>query len=452
MVWTSLFILIPTLLPAAPLSEALDPIVARAKLKPETFGIEVASLASGASLYSKNGGASLNPASNIKILITAAALSRLGPAHRFETVVSGNGNDVCLVGGGDPSLVNETMWMLVEEARRNGLKEISGNLILDSSLFPAARESVEDFEGDQDRAFTAPVAPLSVNFNSITIHIDPTELKSRPLVQLEPELPSFEIRNRAVTAAAGGKRDINASVEFKGEKGIVEIGGHISSRHGRLTIYRSVPAPDLYAGAVFLEHLRRAGGSFKGKVIRGKCPAEAREIVRFQSKPLSEIISGLNKWSNNFIAEMLLRAVGSEPTPESGLKAIREWLASASIAAPELVMENASGLSKRTRISPKTLTAVLVKAANDFRLGPEYLSSLSILGVDGTLRKWLRESDAKASVRAKSGMLSDAVALSGLADTASHGRVAFSFIFQASKGEHYALMQLEQQLLQALVK
>ena len=443
--------LLPSVVAAATLDQTLDPIVTRARLKPGTFGLNVVALQTGQTLYAKNADLPLNPASTIKVLITATALVNLGPDYRFETVVSRAGDNLCLIGGGDPSLVNETLWMLVEEVRRAGVKEIAGDLIADSSRFPTTRENVENFEGDLDRAFTAPEAALSANFNSLTIHVDPRGLGQRPIVQLDPDLPVFQIRNRAVTASSGGKGDLAASVTFKNGTGTVDVSGRIGVQQGRLTIYRSVPSPALYAGTIFLEHFRRAEGVLKGHLKEGRCPEGAQELVRFKSKPLSEVLMGLNKFSNNFIAEMLLRAVGREPTPESGLKAVREWLASASIPAPELVLENASGLSKKTRVAARTMTSVLQKVATDFRIGPEFVSSLSILGVDGTLHKWLKESEARGSVRAKSGMLSDVVALSGYAESPVHGRLAFSFLFKTSPQKRASLMQLEQELLSVLV-
>ncbi|MFH1017500.1 MAG: D-alanyl-D-alanine carboxypeptidase/D-alanyl-D-alanine-endopeptidase [Pseudomonadota bacterium] len=449
--WMFLCLFMPSLVTAAPLDGVLDPILARARLKAETYGIQIVSLPAGETLYAKNADLPLNPASNIKILTAATALAKLSPDFRFETRVAVSGSDACLIGGGDPSLVDETMWMLVEEARRAGLGRIERDLIVDSTLFPTVRENADTFEGDMDRAFTAPVAALSVNFNSLTLYVTPMDLGGRPSVHLEPDLPIFEVRSRAVTASSGGKRDIGASVDWKGEKGMVALSGRIGVKSDTVAIYRTVPAPALYAGAVFLEHFRRAGGLLKGHVKEGRCPETFSEQVRFRSRPLSEIVSGLDKFSNNFIAEMLLRAVGDEPTPESGLKAVRAWLTSASIPAPELVMENASGLSKKNRVCARTLASVLRTAAADFKIGPEFVSSLSILGVDGSLRKWLKDSEAKALVRAKSGMLSDVVALSGYADTPAHGRLAFSFLFRAAPGQHAALMQLEQSLLTALV-
>jgi serine-type D-Ala-D-Ala carboxypeptidase/endopeptidase (penicillin-binding protein 4) len=434
-----------------PWETRLQPILGQAKLPPGTLGIEIREVRTGRLLFARDPGKAFNPASAIKLLTTAAALSKLGPDFRFETALLRAGDDVCLRGGGDPSLVSERMWMLVEEARGAGLRDIAGDLVLDASLYPR-EEIAETFEGDSDRAFTAPISSLSINYNSLTIRAEPGEAGKRPRVWLEPDLPAFELRNEARVTTTSGPRDLGASIRpAGGGKFLVKVWGKIGLNQSRITLYRGVPEPSLYAGHVFLEHLRRAGGAFRGRLRMGACPAHAREILRFPSVPLSQIVFGLNKFSNNIIAEMLLRALGKEPTAASGTAEIRSWLERSGIPAPELVLANASGLSRENRVSARTLVAVVLRAAGDLRLAPEFLSSLGILGTDGTVKRRLKGFPDADRVRAKSGSLSGIVTLAGVAAARSAGDVAFAFLFNGPPARDWDARQMEDDLLAAII-
>jgi serine-type D-Ala-D-Ala carboxypeptidase/endopeptidase (penicillin-binding protein 4) len=430
------------------IKERLAAVMKSSRVDPNTFGIHVESLADGRALFSMNENKAFNPASSIKLLIAATSLSQLGPNYRFATKIAQKGNDLCLIGGGDPSLVNETLWILAQEMKRREVAEIKGDLFVDTSLFETSKDLSASFRGDEDRAFTAPISSLSANFNAVTIHAYPTQIGKPPRIEIDPNLDVFDVRNRARTVESAGKRDLGASIEGKtdkaGTKLRIEVNGKVSARQAQTTIYRAVPEPELYTAAILVSLLKKSGGNFNGKIRHEKCPADAQEIFSFESKPLSQVVFDMNKFSNNFIAEMLLHAVG-------GLDSIREWLKKSGIPAPELKMENASGLSRNTRVSAKTLTDVLRAAASDFSVGPEFITSLGIMGVDGTLRRRLRDSSCQAKVRAKSGQLNDSVSLTGYADSAEWGRVAFSFLFNSENEESFRLQKIEEKLLETIV-
>jgi D-alanyl-D-alanine carboxypeptidase/D-alanyl-D-alanine-endopeptidase (penicillin-binding protein 4) len=230
----------------------------------------------------------------------------------------------------------------------------------------------------------------------------------------------------------------------------VVVSGGIPAGNKRVTLYRSVADPPLYAAHLFAEHFRRAGGRLNGSIRVGGCPEDAKEIFRHDSVPLSMIVFGLNKFSNNFIADMLVRNLGVEPTVSSGLDEIRKWLLSASLDPKEVTLENGSGLSRKTRISAAVLSSALKAALNDFRYAAEFLASLPIAGTDGTFRRRLNGTDASSLVRAKSGQLSGAVALAGVAQTKS-GSVVFAFLFNDVQGRESAIRDLEDRLLERIV-
>lgn len=428
----------------------LEPLLKQERLPKGQYGIEVRELQTGKLLFADGAENLLNPASSIKVLTSAAVLSKLGPNYRFKTLVQRAGKDLCLVGRGDPSLVNETMWVLVEETRRKGVQRVR-DLIADDSYFPATRDSLIEFDGDGERAFTAPVGSLSVNFNSLTIYAEPTEIGMPPRISLDPELPVFRVKNHARTAQNAVRGDLAASIQPSGNSFLVSITGKVSQKVERVTIYRAVPDPALYATHLFAEHFRRGGGTIDGKVRKGTCPTPADLLLEFSSKPLSQIVFDLNKFSNNFIAEMLLRAFGQEPTAQSGLQAIRDWLPAHGIDVKGVKIENASGLSRKTRISPRTVVSIVRAAAIDLTIAPEFLASLGIAGVDGTLHRRFSGTPAETKVRAKSGSLSGVVSLAGVLRTADGEDAAFCTIFNAPSRSNWDLQKLEERLILAML-
>jgi serine-type D-Ala-D-Ala carboxypeptidase/endopeptidase (penicillin-binding protein 4) len=202
---------------------------------------------------------------------------------------------------------------------------------------------------------------------------------------------------------------------------------------------------------LFADQFRRGGGAIGGKIRTAPCPSGAAILLEFPSKPLSQIVFDLNKFSNNFIAEMLLRAAGSDPKPESGLAQLTAWMAQRGIPAAGTVLDNASGLSRKTRISARTLVSIVRSAANDLTVGPEFLASLGIAGTDGTLHRRFLGTPAERKVRAKSGSLSGAVSLTGVLETEGGEKLAFSTIFNVPSKPNWELQRLEERLILAWV-
>ena len=431
-------------------TEKIQRRIAKARLPGNALGIEVQDLYRDEVLYSSGANRPLNPASGIKVLTAATALSNLGPNHRFITTVKRSGSDICLIGGGDPSLVSETMWILVEAARRAGISTIDGNLIADSSLFPPHYPHKGSFDAVRSRAFTAPISALSLNYNSLTIYITPQGPRQPAKVHIDPELPLFRVHNRTKTTQSKPKEKPSVILKQEADHVSVVVAGHIGAQEEQLTLYRAVPTPELYAAHLFASHLQRAGGNLMGKIKHGTCP-NGEVLVQHESKPLSQIIFGLNKFSNNFIAEMLLRAFGGEHTPESGKAAILNWLEEKKIPADKLILDNGSGLSKKTRIPARTLVRALKAAATDTSYGPEFLTSLPIAGLDGTLKRRLQDPETQGTARAKTGWLSDVVSMTGIAESRSGRKLAYSMLFNIQPNKNWEVRKLIDDLLRVIV-
>ena len=197
--------------------------------------------------------------------------------------------------------------------------------------------------------------------------------------------------------------------------------------------YVNVASPGLYAGEVFKEFLLREGVKAVGRVVTGTTPASAQPYYEHSSRPLGIVAYGLNKFSNNFMAEQLCMALGAKVhgapgTREKGLSVIRRHLLSCGVPEGEFTLSEASGLSRNNRLSAAALVQVLLAASKDFSYGPEFIASLGVAGVDGTLKEKFAEKDTRRRLRAKTGTLRGVNALAGYGLSPDNKRFAFAVI------------------------
>jgi D-alanyl-D-alanine carboxypeptidase/D-alanyl-D-alanine-endopeptidase (penicillin-binding protein 4) len=182
-----------------------------------------------------------------------------------------------------------------------------------------------------------------------------------------------------------------------------------------------------------------------GKHRRGATPTTADLVLEHRSSALSAILMDMNKHSNNFMAEQVLRALGAEAfglpgTTEKGLRAVSDYLSSLGIDGSEYVLVNGSGLSRSALMRPSLMTAVLVDMAHDNRVGHEFLSSLAIAGEDGTL--WRRLTEDPGRLRGKTGTIDGVHCLVGYVEASDGELYAFSFLVNAIKGDSSQVKRL----------
>jgi D-alanyl-D-alanine carboxypeptidase/D-alanyl-D-alanine-endopeptidase (penicillin-binding protein 4) len=202
---------------------------------------------------------------------------------------------------------------------------------------------------------------------------------------------------------------------------------------------RSVIDPGLYAGEVFKMQLEANGISVAGDVRRAACDPYGHELMRFKGRPLADIVRLFMKYSNNSVAETLVKAMGAEGSSapgswKTGLEAMRRQLLALGLDGDAMHFVDGSGLSPENKLTPRVLVEALSLADASFELGPEFVASLPLAARDGTLKK--RAYGSIGRVRAKTGLLSDArvTSLSGFAQLSDGERVAFAILvngFQA---------------------
>ncbi len=419
--------------------------VKRQCARPGLLGLYVRSVSTAQTLYSHKAAARRIPASNVKLFTAATALARLGPDYRFATDFYAKGKvregvvrgDLYLKGYGDPLFVHEKMRDLVRRLKLRGVRRVMGDLVADDSFFDKKKHGRGWRVGRSIRPYLAPHGALSLNFGLSNVLVAPGERVGGPaLVNLEP--PSRALRLQAKVKTSRGRRlRIRLGRRRSKGKDVVLVSGWFPAG-SRMRRYR-VPVTDptaFTAGAVAAE-LGRQGIVLKGGIRRAATPPEAKLLARNLSPPLSEVVRGLNKFSNNFVAEQVLKTMGAEAhgapgTAEKGLRVVRDFLISIGVSAEEIALADGSGLSRMNRASARSLATLLEAAHNDFRLRPEFMASLAVFGVDGTVQKRRRRGVDSRRVRVKTGVLNGVRAFSGYAAARNGEILAFSVLMNGN--------------------
>jgi len=361
----------------------------------------------------------LNPASAMKLVTTYAALELLGPAYRWKTEVYLDGDNLILKGYGDPKLNYESFWMLLRSLRGRGIREIRADIVLDRSYFgPGADERIDD---ETFRPYNVTPDALLVNFKSLRFTFVPEPERGAVRVFAEPALPGLEIVNSLKIGEGGcpeGRafRDL-IQAAFQAKPPRAAFTGLYPAVCGERDLNVALYSPEDYVAAMIRQLWGEMGGSWNGTVREGVVPPTARLVYVHESETLGEVVRGINKYSNNVMARQLFLTLGAElvgppAQTENAARAVRQWLALKNIAAPELVLENGSGLSRVERISAANLAALL-QAAWKSPVMPEFVSSLPVVAADGTMKKRLRGERIAGYAHIKSGLLSEACAIAG---------------------------------------
>jgi PBP4 family serine-type D-alanyl-D-alanine carboxypeptidase len=400
------------------------------------LGVVVKSLTTDELIFQYNPDKLFVPASNVKVLTSVTALSILKPDYRFKTVFYSGGDvtqgvihgGLYIKGYGDPTLSTQHLETIAEEFKSLGVKEIKGGITVDDSYFDNIRYGKgwkEKWKGD---VFSPPISALSLNYNTFYIKVYPSKPGRIPIVALEPKGTNVNVINKAITTNKGGRL---TAVWLEGGK-TIKLDGSISRRTPSYTLEITTRNPTLYAGSAFKRILDDAGIRVEGYVTVGVVPDWAGVLYTHFSDPLYLIIAEFNKNSVNIIGENIVKTLGAiiigEPgTWEKGTEVVSNFLHEIGIKDSFEIFDG-SGLSLLNRVSPNAITDVLEYAYNNQVISLKFLNSLSIGGVDGTLKKRFRRSAVEGRVMAKTGHLSNVNALSGYLFTKSGDVLVFSIL------------------------
>lgn len=426
-------LLIPLAFPvsAAPVNTALTPNVEKAlkasKLPDSALSLVMIPLNGPGTPTVFNADVSVNPASTMKLVTTYAALEMLGPNHQWKTEFYTDGTlsggilrgNLYLKGGGDPKLNMEKLWLLMRDLRANGVQQVTGDLVLDRSFFNQPQlPQFNDDGNDDNKPFL--VKPDAAMVNLKALRFVARNDSGRVLVSVEPPIASIRIENtvKAINSkqCTGGVR-YNPVTQADGSV-TVTVAGQLGDGCSSQTYLSLLDHATYTAGAV-RAIWQELGGSIQGRDLQGAVPKDAKLLARAFSPDLAEIIRDINKYSNNTMAQQLFLSLGAKYRTSAdsddamaAQRVVRQWLAKKGITAPHLVMENGSGLSRAERVSAREM-ANMLQAAWHSPYSAEFVSSMPIAGMDGTMRKRLKTTAMRGEAHVKTGTLNTVRAIAG---------------------------------------
>ncbi len=448
----------------------IDEFLAQPAARRSHWGVLVRDLDEDSIVYERNAGQLFLPASNVKLYSTALALTRLGADYTFSTRVTAGGpidddgvlhGDLLLIGGGDPNLSsrrlpyrNETrrgpdrlepMRELARQVRERGVRRVTGDIVGDDSRyvwqpFPRGWGYADTLQG-----YGSPVSALVFNDNLVELRVSPGSPGDAASLLASPALAHYRLVNLTSTVSSQYVRR-GLAVRRGDLPGEVVLSGQIPARSRGRRYELSATDPALYAAQAFAQALADSGVDVEGEAkarhqtpdrlpslrsAPGARPAPGTELASASSVALAEAVRVVNKVSQNLHAEMLLREVAWNGSGigsyEAALAALREFLASAGLNSAEHALRDGSGLSRHNLLAPAATVRLLQFMWESEHRQP-YLDSLPLAGVDGTLDWRFRRSPGRARIRAKTGSMTNVLALSGYAEAPGGRNLAFSIL------------------------
>lgn len=434
----------PRTLDPAPIRDAIAQLADDVARWGGTLGVHIVDVRTGDTIAARDEHGAYNPASNAKLVTAAVALRRLGGQHRFVTGLYGKISsdsiaELVLRGDGDPTLRTRDLWALAGELKAAGVRRVRA-IAVDQSWFddryvPPAFEQ----QPNEWAAFRAPVAPVSLNGNTVLFSVRASKEGNDALVDVDP--PGFvELNGTVKTSRRSDPEKVVLGLEPKATKLLGRLGGTIPEASRLLRVAKRVDDPRLLAGYALKAVLKQSGIDVSGEVRLGGEGQKAL-LAAHRSASLAEVLAALGKDSDNFYAEMIFKAVGSAAKGRPASADAAADAATADLRAlgafePGMAVKNGSGLFDANRLTPRATTALLRTMQRDPAIGPEFVAQLSIGGVDGTLRHRFRGWSNERAIRAKTGTLDAVAGLSGYV-FAPPGRppIAFSVYVNGISGK-----------------
>ncbi|GJQ59714.1 MAG: peptidase M15 [Candidatus Scalindua sp.] len=411
----------------------------------------------------------------MKLLTTATALVYLGPDFVYETkvfyrgVLSSRGKlqgDIVIQGSGDPNISGRfysdeitavpSSW--AKSVEEYGIKTITGDVIGDDTIFDR-KFICDSWPKDQlSEWYCAPVCGLSFNDNCIDIILNPNqELGGLAYVNTEPKTSYIKIFNTCKTTDLQSKHLY--SVHRRPHTNSIYVKGHIWSKSGPQRAWVTIQDPALYTATVFKEILEDRGINVMGVARVGKASEKTGKnklyTLAVTTSSLRQSIDVANKRSQGFYAEQLVKTVGAHIKKEgsfsAGLAVMGDFLAKLGFSKNQYQIDDGSGLSKKNRLSPLMITHLL-RFMYNHEERDIFWESLSISGVDGTLKNRLTQAPYQSRVRAKTGYVLGTSTLSGYVESVKGEIIIFSILLNEIRGSIRQAKRLQDIICRLLVE
>lgn len=432
--------------PALAVASELPPPVAgklsHRQVPAAATSIHVQDLESGEVLVDWNAAVARNPGSTIKMLTTLAAVDILGPTYTWQTDIFALGpvvegtlqGDLLLRGQGDPFLVTERVWQMLRRIRNAGIDTIAGDLLIDDSYFDVGDFDPGAFDRQPLRAYNVAPNALLMNYKVVRYWFEPADEPGKVNIWTDPPLANLEIDNQLRLKPGpcrGYQRGISVTTDDTVSR--MTFRGAFPAGCERYAMDRATLNHQSFAYGLFKSMWRESGGTFDGGWDIAEAPKDVEPIVEFRSLPLADVITRINKHSNNVMARQLLYTLSAEErgppgTEAGGRRVVADWLRANGFEFTELAFENGAGLSRDARITAADFAAMLQFAWRQPYM-PEYVSSLSLAGLDGTLRYRMRGGPLEGRGHLKTGSLDHVAGIAGY--------------FQARSGRRFSVVVLQ---------
>ncbi|MDB9511681.1 D-alanyl-D-alanine carboxypeptidase/D-alanyl-D-alanine-endopeptidase [Kamptonema animale CS-326] len=421
----------------AQLGVAVDAIANRAQFRRSRWGIVIQTLSTATTLYSRDAQQYFIPASNVKLLTTAAALQKLGPQFRIITSIYGSQKGrLYIVGRGDPSIGETQLKDLAKQLKQRGVNQVS-ELIADDSYFPGDSVNPKWEWEDVQAGYGAPINSLIFNENAIKLVLSPQSI-GQPLRVTFADVTQanqWRIENNSATVAKEESEFVEVGRDLW--QPIIRVRGNLRFGSESESVYVSVVNP----ANNFIQHFRQVlnaeGITVTQALVASNSSPQTQELAAVESPPLADLVRETNQESVNIYAEVLLRLLGKiAPVPQKnkydfGLQELAAVLTQLGVNPDGYVLADGSGLSRQNLVSPEALVQTLRLMANS-PVKSIYRNSLPVAGKSGTLKNRFNNTSAQGIVRAKTGTLTGVAALSGYVEVANFEPLAFSIIINQS--------------------
>lgn len=383
----------------------------------------------GPRLIAVNPNQARNPASVMKMVTTWAGLSGLGPEYTWRTTlyargagqVDAQGNlsgPLYIKAGGDPDFSIKDLWGLLRDLRLRGIKNLS-DVVVDRSVFGQVGINTGAFDGAADRPYNASPDAMMVGLGAVRLIFQPDAQAKKWVAIIDPPVPGLRVSGDIgwSPAVCPGSPGVATQLQATEQGLVINVSGTAVGSCGEFSVYRIALSQPDYFEALFKMLWKEQGGTL-GKGLRaGQVPSGVQPITWHQSDSLANAIRQINKQSNNVMARTLLLTLAAErlgkgATAQAGASTALAILNQQNIDTTGWLIDNGAGLSRDARLTAHGLASML-DVAWQSSLMPEFISSLAISGVDGTVRRRMRNTDAQGMAHLKTGTLRDARALAG---------------------------------------
>lgn len=435
------------------LSESISTIV-QEKLSGANVSIAIMDRMTGEVVYDYNGDTPIKPASNMKLITTAAALDVLGEDYRFKTSIYTSGKlsngvlkgDVYLQGQGDPTLMEEDLRQFAQALKAKGIQTIDGRIVGDDKWFDDDLLTPGIWANDESYYYAAPISALTTSPNAdydsgtIIIEVNGSAIGNAPTVKATPHLGDLEIVNQAQIVAAGQSNTITIERSYRTNE--IVISGNLPIDKTKRE-WVTMQHPTTHTLTMFQAILEQEGIEYKKhKFFRAATPKSANLITVKESMPLKELLIPYMKISNNGIADILVKTMGkvkgNHGSTKAGLKVMEQYGNSINLDMTAWKFEDGSGMSHANSVSGLAINDLLLKVQQE-EWFDTYFNSLPVAAhpdrmVGGTLRNRLKDPLTSGNVFAKTGSLTGVSTLSGYIEGSSGEQYIFSVLVQDKSG------------------